>query len=121
MNKVLLMIAMLLNYSGAQARSCRDEPERCPVLRLSCIERYTESNRSSYTYLAASLYDSLFSGTSVRVSESQCVRTNILSCTGTELKGRWDIYKSTNQYFLVNLSNRKTYPLDCSVKNEDIP
>jgi hypothetical protein len=113
MKKIFLMIVALLTFAEAQARSCQDEPERCPILRLSCVERIEGGGRSSYSYLSAALYDSILSGSSVRVNESRCVRTNVLTCTSTELIGNWEIYKSTNQYTLVNFSSRKTFLLDC--------
>lgn len=119
MKKIYIIIAILLTYASVQARSCRDEPERCPVVRLSCIEQNVDHNKDTYTYITASLYDSLYSGTSVRVGENLCVRTHILTCTQNELKGSWEIYKSKEEYNLLRLNDRRIYPLECKVNNEN--
>jgi hypothetical protein len=107
MKSILITFVLGTNFLGSlsQARSCRDEPERCPVRVMSC------SHHSAMKILTASVYSSLFSGYSVQVFESICIDRN---CRQQKVNGNFRVSGANGGYVLVNQSTGATYSLLCT-------
>jgi hypothetical protein len=107
MNKLLkyYFFGILFFSSLSQARSCRDEPERCPVRVMSCVYQ------SSVKKLNVFVYSSLFSGYSVQVYESRCVDRD---CSEQKLNGNFRVSIQNGGYVLASGGTGATYSLHCT-------
>lgn len=112
-------IGALLFSASAEARSCRDEPERCPILRWNCIEPVS-LNAQNYTYLSATITSSFFSSTnSLIVKEHFCSRTPQLICRERNSQERWYLYPRAPNGQLMNQMTGQKIILNCSEYKED--
>lgn len=98
-----------------EARTCRDEPERCPVIRWSCSQPVPE-NAVSYTYFSAVITSSMFSGDFVVVKENQCVQSRHLNCQERNSQ-EWTLYPQIPQGQLVNQMSGQRIIVDCHKYN----
>lgn len=121
MRQFILSVGMgvLLFSAFAEARSCRDEPERCPVLRWICTEP-ASLNVQNYIYLSATIKSSLFtSADSLIVKEHFCSRTSQLICRERNSRERWYLYPRAPKGQLVNQMTGQKINVNCTEYNED--
>ncbi len=106
---IVLILGSLLFSSLSYARGCKDEPERCPVLKMTCSSRV-----SADKFLSAAIYESLFSGEVVRVSETVCAQSGCLTQT---LAGSFEIHPTGQSHTLINKVTGETFSIQCSSVN----
>jgi len=119
--KLLAAILPLMTLWGhfSEARSCRDEPERCPVLRWICNQPVAV-NAQNYMYLSATITSSLFSGDSLSVKERFCYRSPQLSCREQNSQGKWQLFPGDPKGHLVNILNGQKILVHCTKHNGGI-
>lgn len=116
------IIAILLTISGlwsilAEARSCRDEPERCPVTRWVCTQP-VPANLTNYSYLQAVVTNSMFTGDTMTVTENFC-RGVPLTCREQKRHDQWYFYPQVPQGRLVSKANGQQIILNCTEYNRN--
>lgn len=117
---VSIGIVALLWGATTQARSCREEPERCPVLRWICTEPVPLSGQN-YVYHQASITSTLFtSADNLMVTEHFCSGTPRLTCREQRSQGRWYLYPKIPQGQLVNQVNGQIILVNCTEYNENV-
>ena len=112
--KIILITLILGTFflgSLSHARSCRDEPESCLTTKMIC------THRSANKVLTAIAYDSLFSGSILKVSETVC---NQQQCHQVSVVGQFQIRRPSAGYSLFNLTTGEAYPVQCSKIQEQL-
>lgn len=110
-----LLLATLFGTVSAEARSCHDEPERCPILRWSCVEQ-TPSYSNNYVYLSAIITNSIFTGDSLLVTAHFCSGRPV-SCRQQKSEARWSLYPAIPQGYLLNKQNGQRVIVNCNEHN----
>ncbi|MNJ96715.1 hypothetical protein D3C87_144460 [compost metagenome] len=110
-----LLLTTLFVVDFAEARSCQDEPARCPILRWSCAQR-TWPDAQNFVYLSATTTYSLFTGDSLIVKEHFC-SGKPLYCREQTSEGRWTLYPATPQGYLQNQQSGQKVVVNCSEHN----
>ena len=102
----------------AEARSCRDEPERCPVLRWYCVQPIPQGVQD-FMYLSATITSSLFTSRDhLTVKERFCSGVP-LTCHEQTSQGRWHLYPRTPQGQLLNKLNGQKVLVNCTEYNKN--
>ena len=110
-----IFMGTLLLSALAEARSCQDEPERCPVLRWSCVEPAL-THAENFVYLSATITNSIFNGDSLVVNEHFCTGRPA-NCREQKSVGRWTLYPATPQGLLKNQQNGQQVIVNCKYYN----
>ena len=118
MKKIILSTVIGIAFSSAfaEGRSCRDEPERCPVLRWICTQPAT-GNAQTYTYLSATITNSFFAGDSLSVNKNLCNRSPYLNCREQSMQEKWYLYPGVPQGQLINSLNGQKIIVNCTKHN----
>ena len=115
---LIFSIGIVLWSDLAESKTCRDEPERCPVIRWSCSQAVPK-NTPSYTYFSAKITSSLFDGDSLTVTENHCVQSSQLNCQQRNNQG-WILYPQVPQGQLVSQVTGQRVIVNCN-EYENLP
>lgn len=118
MTQIILFMTLgifLWGAGPAEARTCRDEPERCPVTLWSCSQPLPK-NVASYSYFSAVVTGSVFGENSVTVKEHSCIRSQTLTCQERNAQ-EWILYPQIPQGQLVNQISGQRIAVDCRKYN----